>query len=98
MKENRYQAKVKKRIEREFPGCVVIINDPSYIQGIPDLLVLYKNTWAMLEVKRSINEEMQPNQIYYIHFFGSMSFAAVIYPENEDEVLNELQVAFGNCR
>lgn len=84
-----------KELESKFPGCVVMKNDPTYIQGIPDLIVLYKNKWAMLECKRSKKERHRPNQDYYIEKMGKMSYASFIYPENKEEVLNELQRAFG---
>lgn len=73
-------------------------NDTSYIQGIPDLLVLYEDKWAMLEVKVSPVSAVQPNQEYYIDMLDSMSFAAFIYPENEREVLNALQRSFKSRR
>lgn len=78
-----------------FPGCVVLKNDPNYLQGIPDLVIFYYNRWAMLEVKKSFNASHQPNQDYYIDKLDGMSFARFIYPENKEEVLDELQVAFG---
>lgn len=34
-----------------FPGCIVMKTDPNYIQGIPDLLILWNDKWATLEVK-----------------------------------------------
>ena len=67
--------------------------DPDYQQGILDLLVLYNDKWASLEVKRSADADVQPNQEYYVHELNEMSFAAFIYPENEEEVLNALQQA-----
>ena len=97
-RENKYQAQLIDKIKGMLDGCVVIINDPNYIQGLPDLLVLYKDSWAMLEVKRSANEPFQPNQEYYIELFDNMSFADVVYPENEQEVLIGLQQAFRNRR
>ena len=39
MLENKFQAKLIKEIKEEFPGCIVLKNDPTYIQGVPDLLV-----------------------------------------------------------
>jgi len=98
MLESKYQAHIIKRLEILFPGCVVIKNDPNYIQGIPDLLVLFQSFWAALEVKVSATARKRPNQEYFIDRLGRMSFAAFIYPENEEEVLYELQQAFGTDR
>jgi hypothetical protein len=92
--ENQYQAKLIKRLEAMFPGCVILKNDSSYQQGIPDLTLLFRNGWATLEVKRSAKEALQPNQAFFIRTLNEMSFAAVIYPENEEEVLNAIQQAF----
>ena len=74
-----------------FPGCIVTKLDSGDIQGIPDLLILYKNKWATLENKRSENANHQPNQDYYVDKMNEMSFSRFIYPENKDEVLNELK-------
>lgn len=99
MTESAYQAKLIRKLEREwFPGCVVIKNDPQHRQGILDLTILYDAMWAMLEVKASFSAPYQPNQEYYIEEFGRMSFAAMICPENEEEVLVALQEAFASRR
>jgi hypothetical protein len=94
MLERTYQAQLKARIETLFPGCVVLKLDTADRQGIPDLLVLYRRRWATLEVKRSANAPEQPNQAYYQQLLDRMSYSAFIYPENEEEVLNDLQQAF----
>lgn len=96
MKENEYQGRLIKKIKERFPGCEVLKNDPNYIQGVPDLTILYKDKWATLECKRSKEASLRPNQSYYISKFDSMSFSRLIYPENEEEVLNELQQSFGS--
>lgn len=88
--ENSYKTDLVKKIERLFPGCMVVHLDPNEIQGIPDLLVLYRDKWAALEGKKSANEPHQPNQDYYVGMLNYMSFAAFIFPENEDEVLDDL--------
>lgn len=77
-----------------FPGCVVLKNDPNYLQGIPDLTIFYKDRWATLEVKKSANAPAQPNQRYYVDMMDYMSFSRFIYPENKEEVLHELQQSF----
>ena len=96
--ERDYQSHLITKIKKIFPGCVVLKNDPTYIQGMPDLLILYKDRWAMLEVKRSRVSPHQPNQDYYVEMLDEMSFASFIFPENEEEVLNDIQRAFESRR
>lgn len=91
--ESKFQAKLVKRIKQELPGCVVLKNDSEYIQGIPDLLILHGDRWAALECKRSAKATHRPNQDYYVDKMNRMSFAAFVYPENEEEVLDGLQQA-----
>ena len=97
-KENKFQSDLIKELKVIFPGCTVLKNDSSYYQGIPDLLVLYSDKWAMLECKRNSKASHRPNQDYYINKFGKMSFARFISPDNKDEVLDELQQAFQSGR
>lgn len=89
--ERDYQAKLIKKIKDQFPGCIVMKNDSSYIQGIPDLLVLYRDKWASLEVKRSATASHRPNQEYYVDLMDGMSFSRFISPDNEKEVLHEME-------
>lgn len=91
MLESTFQARLIKRLEELFPGCIIMKNDSGYKQGIPDLLILHKRRWALLEVKASARAPQQPNQEYYIELGRKLSFAAFIFPENEDEVLHELE-------
>ena len=94
MLENRFKTKLIEELEEMFPGCMVVHLDPNEIQGIPDLLILYKNKWAALEGKKSARASHRPNQEYYVDLMNKMSFAAFIYPENKEEILDELQQAF----
>lgn len=95
MTENRYQAYLIEKLESLFPGCEILKNDSGYRQGIPDLVIFYGDRYAMLEVKASESSPHQPNQDYYVQRFNEMSFAAFIYPENEEVVLDGLQQTFG---
>lgn len=94
MLENKFQSKLIKELKKEFPGCMVLKNDSSYIQGVPDLLVLYKDKWSALEVKKNSTAKHQPNQDYYVDKMNEMSHSAFIYPENKDQVLDDLRKAF----
>lgn len=94
--ENQYQAKLIRKLERKFPGCVILKNDAGYQQGILDLTLLWGPRWASLEVKASEDAGIQPNQEFFVRKLDEMSFAAFIYPENETEVLSALQQAFAS--
>lgn len=94
MLENKFQSNLIKELKKMFEGCIVMKNDSSYIQGIPDLLVLYGNKWASLEVKKGKGAARRPNQEYYVDLMNKMSFSRFISPENKDEVLSELRKIF----
>ena len=94
MLENKFQASLIRELKNKFPGCIVMKNDSSYIQGVPDLLVLHKDKWASLEVKRSSNASHQPNQDYYVDKMNEMGFSRFIYPENKDNVMTDLRLYF----
>lgn len=90
--ESGFQDKLRKDLEKLFPGCLIFKMDQ--IQGIPDLLILYKNKWASLECKKYASAKKQPNQDYYVGLMNDMSFSRFICPENKEEILNELCEAF----
>lgn len=94
MKENKFQLQLIKDLKEKFPGCLVLKNDPNYIQGVPDLLILFNNNWAALECKRSGKASKRPNQEYYVKRLNDMSYASFVYPENKNEIIQELQKVF----
>ncbi len=94
MLESSFQAQLIKDLKKMFPGCIVVKNDSSYIQGIPDLTIFYKDKWATLECKQNARAKKQPNQEYYVGRMNEMSFSKFICPENKEEVLYELQQTF----
>lgn len=93
-KESAFQKQVKDALRERFPGCIIMKNDPNDIQGIPDLTILYNQHWATLECKRSATEAHQPNQDYYVDKMNQMSYSSFIFPENVQEVLDEIQRSF----
>lgn len=97
MKETQYQAGLIRKLNQRFSGCVIFKMD-TFVQGTPDLLVLWNDRWAFLEVKAYADAPERPNQGYYVEQFHRMSFASFIYPENEGEVLDALQQALESPR
>ena len=94
MLESKFQSDLIKELECMFEGCIILKNDANYLQGFPDLTILYNNKWAVLECKRSEHESHQPNQDYYVDVLDKMSFSRFIWPGNKKEVLDELQQTF----
>ena len=90
MLERDFQASLIKEIKTLLPGCMVLKNDPTYLQGIPDLLILHNGRWAALECKNRKAAHHQANQDYYVSKMNDMSYAAFISPENRKEILDEL--------
>jgi hypothetical protein len=92
--ESKFQKDLIDEIKAQYPGCVAIKNDSSYIQGFPDWTILYKDKWAVLEAKRDAKAKHQPNQDHYVEQLDDMSFSRFIYPENKDQVLADLRKIF----
>ena len=93
--ERQFQSALIRELKKRFTGCIVTKLDSSHIQGIPDLLILWGKHWATLECKKHAKAKHQPNQDYYVGLMNDMSFSRFIYPENKEEVLHELEQAFG---
>ena len=101
--EGSFKSRFIKRIENEFPGCIVTKLEADYKEGLPDVLILHKNKWATLEAKKNKSEVTKPRpnkkqQDYYVATMDKMSFSRYVYPENQEEVLNELRLHFQQTR
>ena len=98
MNENEYQRRLIKKLKVLFEDCIVLKNDPGYMQGVPDILILFRNKWAALETKKSPTSPKRPNQRFYVQKMNEMSYAAFVCPENEEDVLDDLQQTFRPAR
>ena len=98
MQERDFQSDLIKEIKATFPDAIILKNDSGYKQGIPDLLILNEDKWAALECKQYANARHRPNQDYYISKMNKMSYARFIYPENKEDILDELQLALKPTR
>lgn len=97
-RERDFQRDLIQELRNRFKGCIIMKNDASRQQGIPDLLILHKDKWAALECKRSAKDAEADRanilqQSYHVERMNEMSFARFIFPENRQEVLNDLQQA-----
>ena len=92
MLERDFQRNLIEELKELYPEALIFKNESK--QGLPDLTILYQNKWALLECKESRTAKHQPNQDYYVERANSMSFSRFVYPENKQEVLDELQQAF----
>lgn len=88
--EGKFQSELVNSLEEIFTGCMIQKNDANYRQGVPDLLILFRNKWALLECKKSKDAKARPNQKYYVAWADRNSFGSFIYPENRDQVIKDL--------
>lgn len=91
--ERDFQSQLKRDIKKRVPGCLIMKTDPTQIQGIPDLLIIFEDKYAFLEVKRSSGAAKRPNQGHYISKYKQWAFTSFVSPENKEEVLDALERA-----
>lgn len=96
--EGKFKERLNRELMQRFPGCYILKNDSSFLQGVPDIMVLWRDRWAMLEAKRSPSASKQANQDWYIQVFDKMSFASFVDPDNVEEVLDAMESAFQASR
>ena len=91
-KEAEFKSQLYKKIRERFPGSEVLPNDANHVQGIPDATVYFPNgRYMMLEGKRAETSSRRPNQKYYVQESPLSQNAMFVHPENEEEVLSELE-------
>lgn len=96
--ESKFQKDFLDEARKRYPGCIALKNDSSYIQGFPDWTLLYEDKWAVLEMKKERGARKQPNQDYYVDKLSKMSFSRFVFPENRDEVFEDLDTFFKRKR
>lgn len=96
--EGKYKTELKKRMQARFPDAIILKNDEQLCPGIFDLVMLWGPWYAAIEVKRNAAAPYRPNQEYYLNSVAQMGgLAFTLYPENEEEVLDEIQQSFEAC-
>lgn len=93
-RESRFEQELVRDIEKKLPGSIILKIDGNTLQGFADRLILYGPYWAILEIKVSKTAHRQPNQTYYVELANEMgAYGSFVYPENREEILDELQRA-----
>lgn len=89
--EARVQEKLVQYLKRK--GCYVIKTKPGpgVPVGCPDVVALYEGFWAAFEVKARANAPFQPLQRETLALLDEWSYARVVFPENFDRVISELE-------
>ena len=94
MLESKFKTDLVREIKTRFPGSIVLHISPNDLPGGPDLLILHKDKWAALEGKQKEKSSHRPRQDYYVDKMNEMSYASFIYPENKEDVLNDMERSF----
>lgn len=97
MLEATFKRRFKERLHtrmQELGVDIFIIDNKSNRRSTLDTIVLGPQHWAALEFKRSKSASHRPNQDYYVDQWDQLGFASFVYPENEEEILNELEKLF----
>ena len=79
VKESDFQANTIKKLKVMFPGAIITKLDASYILGIPEVLILWGQRWAVFEFKKYVHATKRQNPDSYVDRMNTMSFARVIY-------------------
>ena len=98
MLESEFKKYTKNRIIDRFPNLdldIIDINAYNF-RSMSDLVILGPEVWAALEFKRSKDSSHRPNQDYHIARLNKKGYATFVYPENLEEVLDELEVLFSS--
>ena len=92
--ENKWRDSKLRPFLDSLPECEYFIKEAVSIRALPDIVGVWRGLPFYLEVKRSISELSCPRtklQDYTLKKFEKAgAFTSFIYPENVQEVLNEL--------
>lgn len=64
---------------------------PGVPVGTPDVFAVKEGFWCAFEVKASRNAPFQPLQKRKLEKLDAWSFAKVVYPQNYDKIIAELE-------
>jgi len=96
MLESTFKRRFKLDIVARFPDVEIFEPNATHKRSSPDMVLLDVMGWAALEFKRSDDASQQPNQERRIKKLKRKGYAAIVSPENAEEVLDELETLFSS--
>ena len=95
MLESKFKKEAKQRIRERCPNVDLdFVNTKPFNRSMPDTFVVGPWSWAALEFKRAEGATQQANQDYHIKRLNRKGYATFVFPENLEEVLNDLERIF----
>lgn len=102
MLERTFKKRFREKLIAMKPDIEIFEPNPTQRRSSPDMLLFDGipdeenpiQVWAALEFKASKNSSHRPNQDYRVSRLSKKGYASFVYPENEMEVLDELEKLF----
>lgn len=92
--EKDFKQAFQKRLKKEVHPIAILQykQDATTIKGFPDTLVILEGVVVFIEYKKSKRAKYQEGQkLWHDRLEAAGHFSFYVYPENTDEVLNEIK-------
>lgn len=92
--EKDFKQAFQKRLKKEVHPIAILQykQDATTIKGFPDTLVILEGIVVFIEYKKSKRAKYQEGQkLWHDRLEAAGHFSFYVYPENADEVLNEIK-------
>lgn len=89
--EKDFQSKFLAKLRKLGCKCYKQQMNATTRAGTPDVIVLLGPVWIMLEFKKAKNSPKRPGQQKNIDWANEVSFGWFVYPENADEVYEQIK-------
>lgn len=92
--EKDFKQAFQKRLKKEVHPIAILQykQDATTIKGFPDTLVILEGVVVFIEYKKSKRAKYQEGQkLWHDRLEAAGHFSFYVYPENADEVLNEIK-------
>ena len=94
MREADFKTKFQNKVKRELKPVAILQykQDATTVKGFPDALFIFEGIVVFIEFKKSKTARFQEGQKLWLDRLNdNCHFAFVCYPQNADEIFNELK-------